>query len=117
MIGLVIMLICCWGCAALFLGIGLWADRRTTPMNFWAGTQIPEQCVSDIPSYNRANARLWMAYSVPFWLAGVCAFFSDILAGGILILACFPGLPVLIRGYRGIEKKYVKALDKSGKVC
>lgn len=114
MIGLAIMLICCWGCAALFLGIGLWADRRKTPMNFWAGTEIQPQSVSDIPSYNHANARLWMAYSVPFWLAGVCAFFSDILAGGILLLACFPGLLLLIRGYRGIEKKYVKALDKRG---
>ena len=81
MIGLIIMLVCCWGSAALFLGIGLWADHRATPMNFWAGMQIPEQCVSDIPSYNHANAgcgwcipshfgwRGYVPFSAIFWQA------------------------------------------------
>ena len=109
--GTVIMIVCCWGSAALFFGIGLWAGRRKTPMHFWAGSEIDPKTVSDIPAYNHANAVMLKIYSIPFWLAGAlgliqarwCAIASLIL----LALACCPGLPLLIRQYRRIEGKYI----------
>ena len=38
--GIVILLACYWGSAALFYGIGIWACKRKTPMHFWAGTEV-----------------------------------------------------------------------------
>ena len=111
--GIAILVACCWGCAALFLGIGIWANHRKTPMHFWAGTAIDPEDISDISSYNRENGSMWMIYSVPFWLAGAFGLFGNsahwcaIAALVFLALACFPGLVFLVRHYRKIEKKYI----------
>lgn len=112
-LGVVIMVVCCWGSAALFFCIGLWAGRRKTPMHFWAGTDIDPKTVSDIPAYNHENSVMWKAYSIPYWIAGAFSLFPGwgnwcAIAAGILIgLACFPGLLILIRHYRKIETKYI----------
>lgn len=111
--GVVILTVCCWGSAALFFGIGLWAGRRKTPMHFWAGTEIDPKTVSDIPAYNRENAVMWKVYSIPYWTAGALSLFlgraqwCSIAAGILIALACFPGLLILIRHYRKIETKYI----------
>ena len=110
-----IMIICCWGCGALFLGTGIWANCRKRPMHFWAGTKIDPDSVSDIPAYNRENGRMWMLYSIPYWIAGVFSLFIGnaqwcaVAALGLILLACFPGLLILIRQYQRIEKKYIQS--------
>lgn len=111
--GTVIMVVCCWGCAALFFGIGVWANRRKTPMNFWAGMEIDPKTVSDIPAYNRENAVMWKVYSIPFWIAGALSLLAgwanwcEIAALILIGLACFPGLLLLIYHYRKIESRYI----------
>ena len=113
MAGTVIMLICCWGCAALFLGIGIWALYRKTPMHFWSGTKVDPNSVSDIPAYNHENGKMWKWYSVPYWVAGAFALFgggSDlaaICAVVFLILAFIPGMPILIATYKRITDKFI----------
>lgn len=112
-VGMVIMLACSWGSAGLFFAIGVWANWRERPMHFWAGTEIDPKTVSDIPAYNHENAVMWKVYSVPYWVAGGLNLFqgwSDWFAIGslvILVLACFPGLMILIRHYQRIEDKYI----------
>ncbi len=106
--GLVIMLLCCWGSGALFYGIGMWADRLKKPMHFWAGTEVDPKTVRDIPGYNHANAVMWKLYSIPYWIAGLCSFFSNALAGIVLMLACIPGLAFLFRQYHKIEKEFMQ---------
>lgn len=105
--GIIIMLACCWGAAATFWGISRYALRATKPVNFWAGMEIDPKTVGDIPAYNRANAKMWQVYSVPCWLAGFVSIWSSIACVVILGLACFPGLWLLTRHYRGIEEKYI----------
>ena len=109
--GIVIMVVSCWGCAALLFGIGVWADHRKAPMNFWAGTEIDPRTVSDIPAYNHENAVMWKVYSIPYWIAGALSLFQahwcSIAALIMITLACFPGLLVLIYHYRKIENKYI----------
>lgn len=111
--GMIIMVLVCWGCAALFFGIGVWADRRKVPVNFWAGTKIDPKTVSDIPAYNHTNAVMWKLYSVPYWIAGAFSLFVPwahwcaIAALILVVLACVPGLLLLIRRYRQIENKYI----------
>lgn len=114
MVGLVIMVLCCWSCAGLFFGIGFCAQKQEKPMHFWAGTTIDPRSITNIPAYNLENARMWMLYSIPYWLAGAVVLFfrgSDfgtIAAVILLLAACVPGIPMLIAHYRRIERKYIK---------
>ena len=105
--------ICCFGCAVIFYGIGIWADKAKKPVHFWAGTKVDPLKVTDISGYNRANAVMWKVYSIPYWLAGLIGCFGylgdifALIATALLVLACFPGIFLLVRRYRKIEKQYM----------
>ena len=111
--GIVIMAVCCFGCALLFFGIGLRAKKAVKPVHFWAGSSIDSEKVSDIQAFNRECSIMWLWYSVPYWIAGAVA----VLGGGrdsaiiisvfVLAAACIPGIPILIMHYRRIEKRYI----------
>ena len=58
MVGNVIWYIVMFGCAALFFGIGIWAQKRKTPMHFWTGVEVRAEEITDIRRYNEANAVL-----------------------------------------------------------
>ena len=111
--GVIIMALCAFGCAAIFLGISLSALRSEKPVSFWSGKNVDPMDVKDIPGYNQACASMWKVYSVPYWAAGVlgCLGFLGegflIAAACGLALACFPGLILLIFRYRQIEKEYI----------
>ena len=123
--GTIIMVLCCWGCAALFVGIALHGRKKQSPMGFWAGIPVDSRSVQDIPAYNRENSNLWLIYSIPYWLSGGMSFFFGagdhvvIISVAILALACFPGILLLVRHYRRIERKYLdpKRLDKIDPFC
>ena len=96
-----------WFCAAIFSGIGIYAGRAKTPMHFWSDSTVsPEKC-KDIVAYNKANQKLWLIYSVPFWLAGFIGFFSVEMAALVLTLSCTLGLIWPIWQYGKISKKYL----------
>lgn len=124
-IGLVISLLCCWGCSVTFLALGLHAEKCEKPVNFWAGAQVDSRYVSDIGAYNHENAVMWKLYAIPFGLAGILLAFDfvsqvfTVIGVVVLFATCFPGLLILIRHYRKIEKKYVdsKMLDKIDPFC
>ena len=63
MAGKIIMWIVCFGCGALFVGIGVFAWRRKEPMWFYSGTEVDPASITDVPAYNRANAVMWMTCS------------------------------------------------------
>lgn len=102
----IIWIICTWGCAALFTGIGFYAKKLEKPMWFWSGSEVPAYKIKDIPAYNKANGIMWCSYSVPFWISGVSFFWHRIFAVVLLVLACTMGIIWLIRYYEKILKKY-----------
>lgn len=108
MAGNIIMLVCMWFCAGLFLGFGLYARRREEPMWFWSGTTVPRDSISDVPAYNRANSRMWLLYSLPWWLGGLLGLAHPLAAAIVALLACTAGLVWLIRSHGNIEKRYRK---------
>ena len=124
-VGAIIMAVCCFGCAVLFLCIGIHMQRSKKPAHFWAGSEIKPEYVTDIVLYNRENGRIWICYSIPYFLAGVlgCLNWVDarytIASVVVLLAAAFPGIPLLIRHYRKIEAKYIdpKKLDKIDPFC
>ena len=112
-VGIVIMLVCCWGSGALFLGIGICARKRRIPVHFWAGMKIDPSSISDISDYNRENGRMWMKYSIPYWISGALSILGawkmwiSVLSVVIMVLACTLGIVWLITTYKRIEKTYI----------
>lgn len=111
--GMVVILVCSWGCGALFYGIGIWAAKKKTPMHFWAGTGLDPKCITDIAAYNRENSRMWKNYSIPYWIAGVFGILGvwhvwfSALCGAVILIAGTAGIAWLIISYKRIEKKYL----------
>lgn len=114
-VGAVIMVLCCLLCAGSFTGIGIWAAKATKPVHFWSGTQVSPEKVADVKGYNRANARMWKLYAMPYWVStalSVLGFWGKayIIAAAVLLsLACVPGVLFLVWRYRAIERRYVRS--------
>lgn len=106
MFGNVLLIVCCWVCAALFLGVALFARRYKKPMWFWSGSTVDPAAIADIPAYNRANSRMWTVFSLPFWVSGLLGFWLPIVSGTLLVVSCFAGIPALILVYSKIFKRY-----------
>ena len=110
--GLIVILGVCFGCGAMILGIGIWAERSKKPFGFWTFREVIPESISDIPSYNRENGKMWKAYSVPYFLAGFCGIcgiwlpWCHQIAGVLVILACTLGILCLIWCYKRISRKY-----------
>ena len=93
-------------CSAVFTAIGIYAWHRKKPMWFWSGSGVDEREISDVPAYNRANGRMWITFSLPFWLSAFIGFWSEIAAVVLTVANCIIGIPVLVIVYLRIYAKY-----------
>ena len=99
-------------CAGIFYGIGVWAQKRKDPMHFYSGTTVDPRTISDVPAYNRENARLWKHYSIPFWFCAACSFgsiWAHVLmkvSVALLVFGCTLGSGWLVLRYQRILKAY-----------
>ena len=101
-----IMCLVCFGCAALFYGIGIYAKKSEKPMWFWTGSTVSPAEITDVRQYNRENARMWKGYSLWFAVAGAAVFWNGIVAITFLVLGCTVGIAFLVCTYQKIYKKY-----------
>lgn len=106
MAGTIIWCISVFGCAFLFLGIGIYAQKREKPMWFWAGSTVDESKISDVKAYNRENARMWKIYSLWYFASGFIYFWNEVISIVLLVMSCSVGIGVLVGTYNKIEKKY-----------
>lgn len=104
--GNVILFSTCLLCGAIFLGLGVYARKRKTPMNFWSGVTVPSESISDIPAYNRAMGRLWGGYSVVWFISGLVGLWQPMAATVLMCVLGIAGAAVLVLVYKRIEKKY-----------
>ena len=109
----IVLMLCGFGCGALFSWIGYWAKTRKDPMPFWTGSVVDPKTITDIQAYNLANARMWNQYALPYWLAGICGFTSFLDACISIVVGCWSlglastvGIVWLISSYKKIEKQY-----------
>ena len=93
-------------CSAVFTAIGVYAWHRKKPMWFWSGSTVKEGEIADIPAYNRACGRMWIAFSLPFWLSAFLGFWNGIAAVVLTVANCIIGIPVLVIVYHRIYAKY-----------
>jgi hypothetical protein len=106
MAGKIIWSIVVFGCAILFLSIGIYAGKREKPMWFWAGSTVDESKITDVKAYNKENARMWELYSLWYFASGIIYFWNEIIAIILLILSCSVGIGMLVVTFSKIEKKY-----------
>ena len=106
MAGLIIWCITIFGCALLFFGMGVYAEKSEKPMHFWAGTSIDPSKISDVKAYNKENATMWKLYSLWYFASGITYFWSEWIAIAILVASCIVGMAILVFTYNKIEKKY-----------
>lgn len=93
-------------CASIFLGIGLYAKKLTTPMWFWAGSTVDPATITDIKAYNSENGSMWIQYSIPYWISAVIHYWMPITATLLLVVPCTAGIVWLIWRFLKISKKY-----------
>ena len=106
MAGMIIWCITIFGCAILFYGMGVYAQKREKPMHFWSGTTVDASKITDVKAYNKENARMWKIYSLWYFASGIIYFWSVGIAIALLVLACTVGMGVLVSTFTKIEKKY-----------
>lgn len=92
--------------ALLFTAIGVYAWRRKKPMWFWIEPEMDPASLTDVPAYNRANGKLWLAYSLVFWLSAPVCLINDTVGGLLMAILALAGLPVLAAVYKKIYRKY-----------
>ena len=103
----IVWLCCNWGCALLFVGIGIYAIRLKKPMWFYSGTTVDPETVTDIRAYNHENARMWWLYSIPLWISGPVWLLNHWVAVALMLLTSTAGIGWLIWYYGKIEKQYI----------
>ena len=106
MAGIIIWCITSFGCAILFYGLGVYAEKRKSPMHFWAGTTVDESKITDVKAYNKANARMWKLYSLWYFASWIIYFWNEVISVIILVLSCTLGVGILVATFNRIEKKY-----------
>lgn len=100
------------GC--FFTVCGLRAFCVKKPVSFWAGTKIDPAYVKDIRGYNREVGKMWLLYSVAFWLAGIAGFLNDLTNAMsylfllLLIINTSVGMMWMLNHYQKIAGKYIR---------
>ena len=93
-------------CGAVFTGIGAYARKLRKPMWFWSGSSVKEAEIADVPAYNRANGRMWIAFSLPFWLSAFLGIWCSTAAVVLTVANCLIGIPLLVAAYHRIYGRY-----------
>ena len=106
MAGKIIWWVVSFGCAAVFFGIGVYAERLQKPMWFWSGSEVKPEEITNMKQYNRENGTMWKVYSLWFLAAGIAEIWNTYVALAFLILGCTVGIGVLVATHNRIYKKY-----------
>ncbi len=104
--GNILWLIIMIPCSLLFTGIGMYALRTKKPMWFWSGSTVRAEELTDVKAYNRANALMWLGYSLIYWASTILGFWQMTAAGIVLVFGCVLGTPLLAVIYHKIYLKY-----------
>jgi hypothetical protein len=96
-----------WVCALVFIGIGIFAIKKKTPMHFWSGTTVKTEEIKDVKAYNKANGIMWMGYGFIYILSGIIEIVLQNGVGAALMsFWSVGGLIIMIIAYLRIYKKY-----------
>lgn len=94
-------------CGLIFIGFGLFALKKQTPIHFWSGTVVKPEEITDVKAYNKANAIMWITYGAIIGLSGflITVVKKDIFAV-VYVVVMFLGLILMMVLYGKIKEKY-----------
>lgn len=98
---------CVAGAAFIFFGVYAWFSKK--PMGFWANAKMFE--VSDVKKYNRAVAKLFVAFGIVLIALGIPLLYMEKNSAYILltVVGVMIESVITMAVYSlGIEKKYRK---------
>jgi hypothetical protein len=96
----------CWSCSPIIGIIALWILKRRKPIHFLAGTAVEPQDITDIPAYNRANAKMWAGYAAWLILIGALSLLNSTVGIALSVASIIPGVFFLYIPYKRIYNKY-----------
>lgn len=102
----IIGLIINWFCGAIFVLLGFACFKSRKPINFWSGTEVKKQELTNVKKYNFANGVMWCIYSSFFWIAGLAAVINSTVSIVFIVLGCTVGIVGLLLGYGWIKRRY-----------
>ena len=88
----------------------LYHYKRNTPTNFWSGSTIKSEEITDIPAYNRAVFLMLTIFLIGLAIAGAVIFFSFLIGFIAYTVVLIVGTAVMIKVYKQIYNKYKSAL-------
>ena len=84
----------------------IYHNTRKTPINFWTGSVINPDEITDVSAYNRSNYLMWTVYLVCLALAGSVVFLNWIIGLIIYLVVVFLGVAIMIVVYKRIYNRY-----------
>ena len=90
----------------------IYHNMRKTPTNFWTGSVIKPEEITDVSAYNRANYLMWTVYLVCLALAGAVVFLNWIIGLIVYLVVVFLGVAIMIVVYKRIYNKYKTELGR-----
>lgn len=115
MVYVILWVVCSWGCACLLSVMALRAATSKVPVGFYPKMELTCEMLTSVPLYNKENCQMWISYSFFFWINGLVGIFDRPFGAVVLALCIVPGLPLLVRRYNHILRKYVILSDQESK--
>lgn len=93
----------------VFIGMGIYAWRKKTPMHFWSGTTVKSEEIENIPAYNKANGIMWIVYGLSYLIGWQITCHMDSALGALVFVGVvIGGLIFMVISYGKIYNKYKK---------
>ena len=93
--------------ALIFIGFGIIALKKQTPIHFWAGTVVKPEELSNVKAYNRANGIMWITFGLLIMLSTILTILFDSQIWTLIsVVILFLGLILMMIIYNRIYNKY-----------
>ena len=100
---------------AIFVGLGAWQKKSSTPATFYSGEKpLKKEQLTDVEGWNRAHGNMWLLYGGAIWACQAVGLVLNRDALGPL-LSCgviLGGLPLLVLRHHSLLKQYLVSREQ-----
>jgi len=92
--------------AVILIAVAIYHNRRKTPVNFWSGSIIEPEEITDTPAYNRANYLMWTFFIICLAVSVLFMLFSILIGSIVFGVALILGTVLMMIVHKRIYNKY-----------
>lgn len=94
-------------CPIIFIGIGVFSQKKKTPVHFWSNQTVEIDEISDVASYNREVGLMWLILGASLALCSLFHLLLQNIIGPLLyIVTAIIGIIMMSVKYGHIYNKY-----------